>query len=45
MLVYSNEPEAFLGELVRRGYSMSDLTVKDTDLEAAFVSLTGKLET
>ncbi|RIH83148.1 Daunorubicin/doxorubicin resistance ATP-binding protein DrrA [Calidithermus terrae] len=44
VLVYSNEPEAFLGELVRRGYSMSDLTVKDTDLEAAFVSLTGRLE-
>lgn len=44
VLVYSNEPEAFLSELVRRGYSMSDLTVKDTDLEAAFVSLTGRLE-
>lgn len=44
VLVYSNEPEAFLGELVRQGYSMSDLTVRDTDLEAAFVSLTGKLE-
>lgn len=40
LVVYSNQPERFLAELVKTGHSMSDLTIKDTDLEAAFVSLT-----
>jgi ABC-2 type transport system ATP-binding protein len=41
LTVYSNEPEKFISELVRKGHTMSDLTVTDTELEAAFVSLTG----
>jgi len=40
LLVYSNQPERFITDLVKTGYSLADLTVKDTDLEAAFVSLT-----
>jgi ABC-2 type transport system ATP-binding protein len=41
LIIYSNEPEKFISELVRTGHTMTDLTVTDTDLEAAFVSLTG----
>jgi ABC-2 type transport system ATP-binding protein len=41
LIIYSDEPEKFIGELVSKGHTMTDLTVTDTDLEAAFVSLTG----
>ena len=40
LVVYSNVPEAFLERIFREGHKVSDLTVKDTDLEAAFVRLT-----
>ncbi|MCA9840049.1 MAG: ABC transporter ATP-binding protein [Trueperaceae bacterium] len=40
LLVYTNEPETFLQSLMLENYTMTDLTVIDTDLEAAFVSLT-----
>ena len=36
----SNAPERFLSELVSKGRALHDLTVVDTDLEAAFVRLT-----
>lgn len=42
LTIHSNEPEKFISELVRKGHTMTDLTVTDTDLEAAFVSLTQK---
>jgi ABC-2 type transport system ATP-binding protein len=42
LTIYSNEPEKFISELIRKGHTMTDLTVTDTDLEAAFVSLTQK---
>ncbi len=40
LTVYSNQPEAVLKALFREGHEVRDLTVSDTDLEAAFVSLT-----
>lgn len=40
LVVYSNTPEVFLERLFREGHAVTDLTVKDTDLEAAFVRLT-----
>ena len=40
LVVYSNAPEVFLQRLFLQGHKVSDLTVKDTDLEAAFVRLT-----
>jgi len=36
----TNQPEAVLGELFRRGIKMSDLEVSGADLEEAFISLT-----
>jgi ABC-2 type transport system ATP-binding protein len=36
----TNQPEAVLGELFRRGIKMSDLEVSGADLEDAFISLT-----
>jgi hypothetical protein len=39
-VVQSSAPERLLGELVSRGAALHDLTVVDTDLEAAFVRLT-----
>ena len=41
-VIYTHEPEALLGRLFRDGRTVEDLTVTDTDLEAAFVSLTGR---
>jgi ABC-2 type transport system ATP-binding protein len=40
LVVQSSAPERLLGELVSRGAALHDLTVVDTDLEAAFVRLT-----
>jgi ABC-2 type transport system ATP-binding protein len=40
LVVQSNAPERFLSELVSKGRALHDLTVVDTDLEAAFVRLT-----
>jgi ABC-2 type transport system ATP-binding protein len=40
LIVQSNAPERLLSELVSRGRALHDLTVVDTDLEAAFVRLT-----
>jgi ABC-2 type transport system ATP-binding protein len=40
LVVQSHRPERFLAELVARGHRLQDLTVTDTDLEAAFVRLT-----
>lgn len=40
LVLYSNTPERFLQHLFQQGHQVSDLTVSDTDLEAAFVSLT-----
>jgi ABC-2 type transport system ATP-binding protein len=40
LVVQSSAPERFLSELVSRGAALQDLTVADTDLEAAFVRLT-----
>jgi ABC-2 type transport system ATP-binding protein len=40
LVVQSNAPEQLLRELVSRGVALYDLTVVDTDLEAAFVRLT-----
>jgi ABC-2 type transport system ATP-binding protein len=42
LTIYSNEPEKFISELIGKGHTMRDLTVTDTDLEAAFVSLIGE---
>jgi ABC-2 type transport system ATP-binding protein len=39
-VVYTNEPEGLLARLFREGHRVEDLTVTDTELEAAFVSLT-----
>lgn len=36
----TNQPEAVLGELFRRGIKMTDLEVSGADLEEAFISLT-----
>jgi ABC-2 type transport system ATP-binding protein len=41
LVVYTNEPEAVLADLFRTGAEVADLTVTDTELEAAFVTLTG----
>jgi ABC-2 type transport system ATP-binding protein len=41
-VVYTHEPEALLATLFSAGRRVEDLTVTDTDLEAAFVSLTGR---
>jgi ABC-2 type transport system ATP-binding protein len=40
LVVQSSAPERLLSELVSRGAALHDLTVVDTDLEAAFVRLT-----
>ena len=40
LVVQSNAPERFLSELLARGRTLNDLTVVDTDLEAAVVRLT-----
>jgi hypothetical protein len=40
LVVQTTAPERFLGELLARGRALHDLTVVDTDLEAAFLSLT-----
>ena len=40
LVVQSSAPELLLGELASRGAALEDLTVVDTDLEAAFVRLT-----
>jgi ABC-2 type transport system ATP-binding protein len=40
LVVQSNAPERFLSELLSKGRVLRDLTVTDTDLEAAFVRLT-----
>jgi ABC-2 type transport system ATP-binding protein len=40
LVVQSTAPERFLGELLARGRALHDLTVVDTDLEAAFLRLT-----
>jgi ABC-2 type transport system ATP-binding protein len=40
LVVHCDAPERFLAELVSRGRAPRDLTVTDTDLEAAFVRLT-----
>ncbi len=40
LALYSNHPEAVLKALFFGGYDVRDLSVTDTDLEAAFVSLT-----
>ena len=42
LMVYTSEPEALLRHLFEDGVAVADLTVRDTDLEAAFVSLTGR---
>ena len=39
--VYTNDPETLLAGLFRDGRRVEDLSVTETDLEAAFVSLTG----
>lgn len=44
VVVYTHEPEALLASLFAQGCSVEDLTVTDTDLEAAFVSLTRRTE-
>ncbi len=41
VVVASNEPEALLRRLFAEGIALRDLRVSDTDLEAAFVHLTG----
>jgi ABC-2 type transport system ATP-binding protein len=41
-VVYTNEPERLLAALFREGHRITELTVTDTELEAAFVSLTRK---
>jgi ABC-2 type transport system ATP-binding protein len=40
LVVQSSAPERFLSELLSAGRTLHDLTVVDTDLEAAFVRLT-----
>ena len=40
LVVQSSAPERLLSELLSRGAALEDLTVVDTDLEAAFVRLT-----
>lgn len=40
LILYTNTPEPILAHLFAEGHKVSDLTVKDTDLEAAFVALT-----
>lgn len=40
LVIQSNAPERLLRELVSKGVALYDLTVVDTDLEAAFVRLT-----
>jgi ABC-2 type transport system ATP-binding protein len=40
-VVFTDAPERLLQDLFRDGRSVRDLSVVDTDLEAAFVSLTG----
>lgn len=40
LVVYSNHPERFLAQLFAENRPITDLTVKDTDLEAAFIRLT-----
>jgi ABC-2 type transport system ATP-binding protein len=40
LVVQSSAPERLLSELVSKGAALQDLTVVDTDLEAAFVRLT-----
>jgi hypothetical protein len=40
----TNQPEAVLRELFRRGIEMSDLEVSGADLEDAFISLTSHQE-
>lgn len=40
LVIYSNQPERFLTELIKSGHTLADLSVEDTDLEAAFISLT-----
>jgi hypothetical protein len=40
----TNQPEAVLRELFRRGIEISDLEVSGADLEDAFISLTTHLE-
>ena len=42
LVVYSDQPEAFLESLFRAGHRVTDLTVEDTDLEDAFVQLTSQ---
>lgn len=42
LVIYTNEPEACLAQLFKEGWRISELTVTETDLEAAFVSLTGQ---
>lgn len=42
LVVYSDQPEAFLGSLFRDGHRITDLTVEDTDLEDAFMQLTSR---
>ncbi|MBS3967204.1 MAG: ABC transporter ATP-binding protein [Truepera sp.] len=42
LFIYTNEPEACLAQLFREGWRVSELTVAETDLEAAFMSLTGQ---
>lgn len=42
LVVYSNQPEAFLETLFSAGCRVTDLTVKDTDLEDAFMHLTSR---
>lgn len=38
--IYTNEPEAFLARLFAEGHTIDDLSVHDTDLESAFMTLT-----
>ncbi len=40
VLIYTNHPEALLARLFGEGHKLSDLTVKETDLESAFITLT-----
>ena len=42
LVVYTSEPEELLRRLFDDGAAVADLTVRDTDLEAAFVSLMGR---
>jgi ABC-2 type transport system ATP-binding protein len=42
VVVYTSEPEDLLRRLFEDGAAVADLSVRDTDLEAAFVSLTGR---